>query len=171
MATQPVTIVQEPLKDLLVWKSPARVFKKRDREFYTTIAAIIFLLAVIMLFLKEWMLIALIISFGFMAYVLSTVEPQEVEHKITTKGVVTGEKRYEWQYLISYWFSKKWGNQILNIQTRLGFPPRLIMLLGKTEKATLQKILDKYIVMEKPQKSWIDKSGEWLAEKFPLESE
>ena len=49
------TEIEKPvqLKTLLKWQAPIRPFKKRDREYYTTIAAIVFLLAVILLFLKE----------------------------------------------------------------------------------------------------------------------
>jgi hypothetical protein len=167
----PVTVVQEPLKDLLVWRSPARPFKQRDREYYTTIAAIIFLLAVILLFLKEWLLIGVIISLGFVAYVLSTVPPEEVENKITTRGVVTGGKRYDWVYLGRFWFSEKWGTELLNIETRLAFPNRLIVLLGKTDKNKVKNVLEKYLLAEKPPKTYIDRAGEWITQKFPLESQ
>ena len=33
------------LKTLLIWEAAVRPFKKRDREYYSTIAAIVFLLA------------------------------------------------------------------------------------------------------------------------------
>lgn len=167
---EPVTVMQEPLKDLLAWRSPARAFKTRDREYYTTIAAIIFLLAVILLFLKEWLLIGVIISLGFVAYVLSTVSPEEVENKITTRGVVTGGKRYDWAFLGRFWFSQKWGSELLNIETRLAFPNRLIVLVGKADKDKIKSILDKYLLAERPAKSYIDKAGEWLQKKFPLET-
>lgn len=167
---EPVMVVKEPLKDLLVWQAPARSFKRRDREYYTTIGAIIFLLAVILLFLKEWLLIGVIISLGFVSYVLSTVPPENVENKITTRGVVTGGKRYDWAFLGRFWFSAKWDSEILNIETALAFPRRLMLLLGKTEKEQIKKVLEKYLVLEKPEKSFIDKAGDWLQKKVPLET-
>jgi hypothetical protein len=168
---QPVTIMPQPLKELLVWQAAARPFKKRNREYYTTVAAIIFLLAVILIFLQEWLLIGVIISLGFLAYVLSSVPPPQVENKITTKGVVIENKRYDWNLLYRFWFSQRWGSEILNIETRLSFPRRLMLLLGKTDKNKVQKILEKYLILEKPQKTFIDKAGLWLQKKFPLESE
>lgn len=167
----PVTVVQEPLKDLLVWKAAERPFKQRDREWYTTIVAIIFLLVVILLFLKEWLLIGVIISIGFLSYVLSSVPPQESENKITTRGVITGGKRFDWAFLGRFWFSQKWGNEILNIETRLNFPRRLMLLLGSTNKDQVKKIVEKYLIFEKPEKTFIDKASLWLQEKVPLEAE
>ncbi len=168
---QPVTIMPEPMKNLLVWRAPARSFKPRNREYYTTIAAIIFLLAVILIFLQEWMLIGVIVSLGFLAYVLSSVQPQEVENIITTKGIIIEGKRYDWNILYRFWFSQKWGNEILNIETRLAFPRRLMLLLGKTNKQKIQQVLEKYLINEKPSKTFIDKAALWLQKKVPLESE
>ncbi len=168
---QPVTVFKEPLRDLLVWKAPARAFKKRNREYYTTIGAIAFLLIVILLFLKEWLLIGVIISLGFVSYVLASVPPQEEEHKITTRGVFTGGKRYDWNGLGRFWFTEKWGNKILNIETGLAFPRRLMLLLGSQKKKDIKNALEKYLVFEKPEKTIIDKASAWLQKKVPLESE
>lgn len=168
---EPVTVVQEPLRDLFVWKAPARPFKKRDREYYTTIAAIIFLLTVILLFLREWLLIGVIISIGFMSYVLSTVEPEETENKITTRGVTAAAKRFDWLMLGRFWFTEKWGSDILNIETKMAFPRHLMMLFDKKDKDKMKALIEKYLIFEKPEKSFIDKSSNWLTEKFPLESQ
>ena len=170
-APEPVTVVQEPLKDLLVWRSPARAFKPRNREYYTTVAAIIFLLSVILLFLREWLLIGVIISLGFVAYVLSSVPPEQVENKITTRGIISGGKRYDWTLLYRFWLSQKWGNEILNIETRIAFPRRLMFLLGNTNKEKVKNIVEKYLLLEKPEKNFVDKAGSWLQKKFPLETQ
>jgi len=165
-----VTIVQEPLKDLFVWQALARPYKKRNKEWYSTIAAIIFLLAVILIFLQEWTLIGVIISIGFLSYVLSSVPPEKVETKITTRGVFAGGKRFDWTLLYRFWFSEKWETQMLNIETRLGFPRRLMFVINKPDKQKIKKILEKYLILEKPQKQFVDRAGNWLQRKFPLEN-
>ncbi|MBI3342641.1 hypothetical protein HY032_00610, partial [Candidatus Gottesmanbacteria bacterium] len=43
---------------LLAWTSPSRLFKKRDREYFTNIGAIVFLLTIILVFAREFVLIA-----------------------------------------------------------------------------------------------------------------
>ena len=159
------------LRVWLRWKSAVRPFKKRDREFYTTVGAIVILLAVILFFLKEWLLIAAMIALTFVAYVLATVEPEKVEHKITSRGVVTGEKRYEYKDLVRFWFSRQWQDEILNIETKLNFPGRLMMLLGEESKKKVRKLLEREIKYEKPEETFLDRSAKWLSEKVPLEKE
>lgn len=167
---EPVTVVQEPLRDLLIWQAPARPFKARNREYYTTIGAIVLLVAIILIFIREWLAIGVIVSLAFLSYVLSSVPPEEIEHKINTRGMVSGGKRYGWNLLYRFWFSQKWGSEILNIETRLAFPRRLMFLLGKLDKDKVKSIIEKYLLFEKPEKTFIDKAGFWLQEKFPLES-
>lgn len=159
-----------PEKKLLVWKISARPYKKRTKEYFTTIASIVFLIAIILLFLKEWLLIAVIVSLTFVAYVLASVKPEEVEHKITTWGIVTGEKKYKWEDLMRFWFSKKFSNTLLHIDTKLSFPKQLIILVDD-KKDEIEKLMQKYLTAEKPDKTFMDKAAGWLQEKVPLESE
>lgn len=168
--TERVQVVRpEPLKTLLEWKAPIRPFKKRDREYFTTIGAIVFLLAVILLFLKEWLLIAVIVALMFVAYVLATVQPENVDHKITNRGIVSGGKNYNWNELLRFWFSEKWGQKILQVETIARFPKRLIMLLGEVEQKKVSSILSDYLLFEEPEKTWVDNASDWLSRRIPLE--
>lgn len=160
----------EPLKELLVWKSPTRVFKKRDREFFTTIGAIIALLAIILFFLQEWLLIVLMIALAFYGYVNATIEPDEVEHKLTNRGVVTGGSLYSWAALGRFWFTEKWGQKTLHVENFAGFPGRLVLHLGKIDQKPVKEIVSQYLLHEKPEKTWTDKASEWLSARVPLES-
>jgi len=159
------------LKSLLKWESAVRPFKKRDKDYYTTIAAIVFLLAVILLFLKEWLLIAVMVALMFVAYVLATVPPEKTSHEITTRGVVTGGKAYKWEELNRFWFSEKWKEKILNIDTNLSFPGRLMLLLGEIEEGKVKELLKNKIQFEEPEETFMDRSAKWLTEKVPLEKQ
>ncbi|HKZ35716.1 MAG TPA: hypothetical protein VJ242_03305 [Patescibacteria group bacterium] len=165
--TKPIQPVE--LKTILSWQAPVRPFKKRDKEFFTTVAAIAFLVCVILLFIKEWLGIAVVASLVFVGYVLATVEPEKTEHEITTRGVKTGEKLYKWEELSRFWFTDKWGQQILNIDTRLRFPSRLIMLLADQSQDKIKEILGKYLQLEEPEVTFMDRSAKWLSDKIPLE--
>ena len=173
LKNEPQMVKEKPveLKTLLRWQAPMRPFKKRDREYYTTIAAIVFLLAVILLFLKEWLLIAVMVALMFVAYVLATVKPESVEHEINTMGVLTGEKTYKWSELERFWFSKKWKDTILHIDTNLRFPGRLMMLLSDQDEKKIKDILAKYVQFEVPEETFMDRSAKWLQDKVPLEKE
>jgi len=156
------------LKTLLEWEAPVRPFKKKDKEYFTTILAIVFLLAVILIFLKEWLLIAVIIALTFVVYVMGTIPPENVRHKITTRGIFTGSKNYQWEQLRRFWFGEKYGQKILYVEN-FGFPRVLMMLLGQTDKAKVKAVLSDYLPEETPEKTWMDKAAQWLTTKISLE--
>ena len=167
----PVITQPEPEKDLYTWQAPSRPFKKRNREFYTTIGALVILLSVILLFAKEFLLIGVILSFGFVAYVLASVAPEDVKHTLTNKGVRSAKKLYLWSELGRFWWDDKWKQKILHIETKDAFPGRIQLLLGKGNEKKINDIISKYLIKEKPEPTWLDKSSKWLQEKIPLENE
>ena len=165
-----VTVVPAPAKDLYIWLAPERPFKKRSKEYFTTVAAIALLLAVILLFIKEWLLIAVIIAFMFVSYALATVPPQTTTNKITTRGVYIDEKIYKWSQLNRFWFSQKWNSNIIHFETNLSFPHHLQLIMEKNKQEFLKKIVEKYILFDEPRKNFIDRSSAWLQKRVPLES-
>jgi hypothetical protein len=168
---QEVSVVPPPLEVLKEWQAPSRPYKKRDREYFTTIAAIVFLVSVILLFVKEWLLIAVIISLMFISYVLATVEPEKIKNAITTRGVRSEDKNYKWDDLDNFWFTEKWGHQVLNIQTLRTFPPKLQLLINGENKEEIKALMERYLIEQEPDKGPLDKAADWLKEKVPLETE
>jgi len=160
----------EPLKIFLAWKAPVRPFKKRSREYFTTIGAMVFLLMIILLFLQEWFLIIVMMALTFLAYIMATVAPQTTEHKITNRGIITGGKRYFWPQLGRFWFSEKWNQPMLKIENFAGLPRHLVLLIDHLEKRKIKEILSKYLLFEEPEKTWVDKASHWLSRRVPLES-
>ena len=123
-----------------------------------------------MLFIKEWGLIIVLLALGFMTYALSTVKPEKVKHQISDKGIKSGSKLYPWEALGRFWFDKKWQYDLLYIENFMGFPPRIMMVIDSKDKAQIQKILSQILEFEKPEKTKMEKAGDWLVKKFPLET-
>lgn len=156
---------------LLSWKSPSHPFKKRDRIFYQTVAAMTFLLVVIVFFLHEFMLMAAILAIAFLVYVISTVPPIEVEHKIMPLGFDNAGRLFHWQELYSFWFDERWGYKMIVIQTRLPFPAQIRVVLSGVDQDKVKEIVGKYLLFHaKPQKSWTDNLSDWISQKIPLET-
>jgi hypothetical protein len=125
---------------------------------------------VILLFLKEIVLIGVILALCFAVYVLATVPPQEIRNKITTYGVYTGDHFYPWEQLDSFWFSESRGHEVLNLATYLRFPTQLFLLLGKVEEKKIKEVLLEYARFNpNPPRSFLDDAAEFLAKKIPLE--
>ena len=165
-----VVVQPEPLKTLLEWSSPARTFKARDKEFFRTIFSLLILVVVILFFAQQFMLILAIVATAFLAYVLNTVPPEVIPHKITTQGVVTAGHGYEWKQLKNFFFSEKWGAKILNVDTVNKFPGRLMLLLGTQDQNQTKEILSKYLLFkESAPITWLDRASSWLSAKVPLE--
>lgn len=153
---------------LLTWISPSRLFKRWDKEYFTNIGAIVFLLAVILVFAREFVLIAAVVSIVFLVYVLSTVPPEDVTHRITNLGIESAGRFYRWEELVDFWFEEQWGQVMLKIRPALG--THIIVLLGSEDKNKVREIVAKYIPFrEQPEKTWVDNAATWISEKIPLE--
>jgi hypothetical protein len=162
---------QQPIKEetLLSWSAPERPFKKRDREYYTTIGIIVFLVSIILFFAGQFLPIAVVVSFAFLSYVLASVPPSTVTHAITNKGLRTGEKLYGWENLGRFWFTTRFGQDVLNIEHNHAILTRLIIMMGDQDKEAVTQLLEQYLVHETPKPTWLDNSSAWLQKKFPLE--
>jgi hypothetical protein len=166
--TEPQTVVvrREPERDLAIWTAPARPFKRRDRQFYVTTFAIAGIVSLILFLAEGIMPVILIISLVFLYYVLSTVQPEEIEYKITTKGVKIATKLTEWQLLNRYWFTKRFDNELMIIDTVM-LPGRIEFVINTEIKDKLKKEISAYIPYEEVPPTGIDKITNWFATKLP----
>ena len=157
---------------LLAWEAPSRPYRKKDRSYYTTSATIVILLILIAFLAKEFLLIMVLLSLAFVAYMLAFVPPSDVMYRISTQGITIGNDHfYFWHDLDSFWFKEKEGYKVLIIQTRLRFPGQLMLVLGSQNEDELKKEVALFLPFhEIPQTSLIDKWAEGLQKHFPLEN-
>lgn len=160
-----------PNKLLVEWTAPARPYKERTREFYTTILSIAFLLGVILLLLKEFLLIGVIMAFAFLSYVLATHKPEDVTHQIHDDGIVTDGKLYKWEEFSQFWVTKQFDQEVVICKTLKALPGVILMLLPSGKKDSVLKALREKLKEEKPADSFVDKASRWLGNKIPLESQ
>lgn len=155
---------------LLEWKAPARIFKKRGKEYFSTIAAIVFLLTVILFIAREFILIGVVFTFVFFAYVLATVEPEKIKNQLTKKGVKVADRFYRWEELTDFWVEEKYEFIIAHIVMPLRAPGRVILIADKErEDKMLKHLSEKLVYHEEPIKSWTDRAADWLSAKIHLE--
>jgi hypothetical protein len=158
--------VQE--KTILTWQAPSRPFKQHNRQYYTTIITIILLLSLLLFFAGQVLPIAVVIAVGFLAYVLSTVPPQDITNKITSFGIRVEDELYYWEEIGRFWYTEKYKQQILNIEVGR-FPFRLSLLLGSADEKEITDILSEILLKEKPPATFYEKGANWLQEKIPLD--
>ncbi|KKQ37294.1 MAG: hypothetical protein US53_C0022G0009 [Candidatus Woesebacteria bacterium GW2011_GWA1_37_7] len=153
-------------KTLFSWNAASRPYKKRDRQFWVTIIAIAAVFGFILFIIEGAMPVILIISLVFLFYVLSTVEPEQIEYRITNYGVRIAESLNAYDLLTRYWFTKRLGSDLLVFEI-MAIPGRLELVYHSKDTEKIQNALKKYLTQEKTSPSNIDKATNWVSEKLP----
>jgi len=153
-------------KDLLIWIAPSRPFKRRDRQFYLTTVSIAGIVSLILFLAEGAMPVILIISLIFLYYVMSTVEPEVIEYKITDRGVKIAGGATPWEMLTRFWFSKRYDTELLVFETRK-IPNRMELVIKPENKEDIRKILKDYLLEEEASPSNLDKAIDWFSKKLP----
>lgn len=162
--TKEKTQIKKANKLLLEWSAPARPFKRRTRDFYVTILALAALFGLILFLIDGAMPVVLIIALLFLFYVMSTIEPETVAYKITEEGIKIGEDMNPWELFGRFWFSNRFGSDLLVIEsTNLG--GRTEIVLTKAIKPQVEETLSKYLVYEEVPASLIDKASNWFSKR------
>ena len=155
-----------PAKDLVVWVAPARPFKRRNKDFYVTVIAMAAVTGLVLFLIEGWLPVILVISLVFLFYVLSTVEPENIEYKITDQGIKIAGKLTTWDIMGRFWFTKRLDNNLLVIETKV-LPGRLELVINENIKDQIKKELEKYLVHEEIPASNLDKAANWFSKKMP----
>ena len=163
---QAVVVRREPERDLVVWTAAGRPFKRRDRQFYVTTFAMAGVVSLVLFLAEGFMPVLLIISLVFLYYVLSTVEPENIEYKITSRGIKIADKGTDWQYLNRFWFTKRFDNELIIFDTVL-IPGRIELVISPEIKSELKKEITTFIPYEEVPDSGLDKLTNWFASKLP----
>jgi hypothetical protein len=156
----------EPEKDLVVWVTASRPFKRRNREFYVSVISIATVAGLVLFLVDGFLPVMLIISLVFLFYVLSTVEPENIEYKITSYGIKVAGSLTPWNAMYRFWFTRRFESDLLVIQT-FSLPGRLELVIPTEKKKEAEEALKKYITHEEAPPTFMDKSANWFAKKMP----
>ena len=157
---------REAEKDLVVWTAQARPFKRRDRKFYITLIATAGIVGLILFLVEGFMPVILIISLVFLYYVMSTVEPENIEYKITNKGIKIVGKRTDWEIMTRFWFTRRFDSQLLVVET-VTLPGRLELVIDPELKQEIKKALSNYLTEEEAAPSFLDRTANWFSQRLP----
>ncbi|MCL4384083.1 hypothetical protein M1116_01370 [Patescibacteria group bacterium] len=167
--------LQKTLEDLreekiwVEWEAPERSFKQMNKDFWITSIAILVLVSVILIFVKEFFLIMALASALFLAYVLTTVPPGKVKNKITNRGVYFSDVFYPWTDLARFWFGKSVDNIVVNFETQLRFPREVTLIIDGLDQNKLKEVLLRQLPLVETSPKFVDKATVWLGKKLPLE--
>lgn len=147
LSTKKVNVPND-LVTLYEWNVESRPFISKSKSWFTSLSLLFCVLILLAVFLQEFILIFVLVSLLLMLFVLSTIPPERVTHKITTHGVKYIDRIFKWTEMSEYWFSLKGDDIYLVISTVLPAPSQLILKIYQNsveEKNILEGILDQYI--------------------------
>lgn len=155
------------VETLYKWTSPERLYIPRNRKWFVYLFLLVLLIIIVLLFIQEFIIIAPIAAIGFIAYVLATVPPHDIEHLLTTEGINSSGHSYLWQEMYDFWIVKKGNEKIIHIDTNLNYPRRIIILVGQGDLEQIKQIMVQFIPFrEIPKENFLDKILDYLSEKF-----
>lgn len=161
---KPIKKVSE--KVLYSWNAPARPFKRRNKDFWVTAIAIAVVVGLILFIVEGFMPVILLVALVFLFYVMNSVEPGNIEYKITNYGINMAGKVTEWDRVTRFWFSRRFDNKLLIFET-FSLPGRLELVVNDSDIDKLRSALTKYLIEEEAPPSYLDKTANWFSKKLP----
>lgn len=159
-------VKNETERDLITWTGPSRPFKKRNKEFYITIISMATVVGFILFLVDGWLPVVLLISLVFLFYIMSTVPPEDIEYKITNKGVKVAGRLTEWSVMGRFWFTRRFDNELLVIET-FRVPGRLEIVIEAGKREEIKREISKYLTHEEIAPGVLDKATLWFSRKLP----
>lgn len=158
-----------PTKTLVKWKAFSRVFVKRDKAWFLKVAIVGLLFILIAAFLQDFLVILVISVLVLIVFLLGSVPPDEVKHKITNKGIRSIGKLYKWEDMEEFWVAIKNNQRILYIKTNVRTTPKLVLLIPRRLERKIVKLVGQrldYKDIGKKQ-GWLSKisDGEYVPAK------
>lgn len=157
---------KEQEQDLVVWTAPSRPFKRHGRKFYVTTFSMAGIICLVVLLAEGVMPVILIISLIFLYYILSTVQPENVEYKITNRGFKIAEKETPWEIVLRFYFLSKAGSEVLLFDLAT-FPGKMELVINPETKEQLKKEISAFAPYEEVLPSAMEKITGWIAKKLP----
>ena len=160
------------VRTILEWTAPGRPFRKRGKQYYLTSLLIMLLVEVILFLFSQYLLMLVVASLVFVAFVLNTVAPSNFKYRISTEGITVEDHFFLWQELYDFYFKKKEGIDVAHVRTHSFIPGELTLTLGGVDREHVKSALLPYLPFREIIKpTFMDKSADWLTKNFPLEKE
>ncbi|MBD3280199.1 hypothetical protein GF389_01585 [Candidatus Dojkabacteria bacterium] len=133
-----------PLRTVLKWKAPERIYTQKGRRWYVIVAFITIIIIAYSALTGNYLLILALITLLILLYAMNVLPPRIIEHEITNKGLKTFDKIYTWNKIVGFWVSKREGQYVMNVDLFDESVPRMILLLDNN-KAKASEIVSELV--------------------------
>lgn len=158
---------------LYSWTAPARPYIKRSNRVMRFYIALALVISLIVFFFGDKILLLPIWTILFLFYVFTVTPPSQLTHKITQFGVESAGTTLRWAELDHYFFSKRFGYEILTLVTHGLYPYYAYLVLPdeETKKNAMALLSEHIIYQEDPKKTTTDKLVDWFSRLVPNEED
>lgn len=158
------------VRTLLSWSAPGRPFRKKGRQFFASVALIVFFFEVILFLFAQYELMVVLLALAFLSVALAIVPPHDFHYKVTTEGIKVEDYFYIWEELYDFYFKRVDGADILVLRTQALLPGELKISMGELTRDHVRRVLVQYLpYREYVAPTFMEKSADWLSTNFPLE--
>jgi hypothetical protein len=154
------------------WQAPSRKVLNMSPKAVRTLLVMCVAISIVFALMQEFVLILVIGSIGFLAYMLTKSVPEIVVHEINTHGIRFAEETfYYWHQLSSFFFKHLDDSAIiLCVDTVEKIPGRLFMNIDSAEQDKLKQLLEKRLLyVEEEPRDYIDKVFTKLVSRLSLD--
>lgn len=153
---------------LLEWDAFERPQKKWSKEFYSSVIVMAVLASIIFYFIEGLMPVLVIWALVFMLWAMGRTEPRIEKYALSTWGLKTRDRTYQYENMTSFWFETKWGGRLMRINFNHN-PWHIVIVMDKEKEDEIKKLMLENTPYQEPPVTVVDKMVKWLGEKVPLE--
>ncbi len=147
---------------ILEWHSPEHHFDKKNRDWYWILGIICVAAAVLSFYFGNMLFGIFVVIAGLTVGILSYKETKVVPIKITSKGVVFGQRLYPWSSYRSFWIEDEHvhGSRIL-LHPSSSFLPLMVIPINEEidlneVQETMLEFLEEEFLQESILHKWFD---------------
>lgn len=155
-------------KIIFEWESFERPHKVWTKEFYSSVVVIAFLVSVILFFIEGVMPVFVVWALVFMMWAMNRTEPLITKNTMTSWGIRSANKLYDFQRMTNFWIETKWGTRLLRINLA-DSPWHVVVVISEKNEDKIKEEMSKFVVYREPEVTGMDRFVKWLGEKIPLE--
>jgi hypothetical protein len=168
MPTETPKVEQE--KVILSWIGKSKPGGDGDVKIKPVLMVLGILVAIILIFAREWMMMWVLVAGVFYYYATRKSEAMDVEFIIFNKGMSAFGKKFEWKDFTRWWWEESFMKKVLVIEVVGGLLGRLYIPVDGAKSGEIEKLMNKYVLYDKPKETWTDQLWKWVKEKFPLDN-
>ncbi len=153
-------------KALMSWRAPEYEQQEKSRGWFIGAGIIAALLIGASIWMRNYLLIIIVVLFAIVIYTLHKKEPLVLKIKLTEKGIRFGKKFYPYKNIENFWIIYDPPAKTLNLKTTSTLFPQVSLQIQDQDPLRIRDLLLDYI--EEDGEKTEETNGERLARRLKI---